>query len=169
MRREPQLSLSLGLLFPETEGGLQGYNRTWHRVQKARQQGQSRTGTLRLNCIMQTCTRNKIQPLVASDCTSGLGSGELILKILQVSLISSENHFSKWPMFKKIKKKKVTQSGITLRAQEKNIYILMVLRPYRNCHDYRTLGLYCFTYYVWDVMSWRQNPLKTAHKFCFFL
>lgn len=25
MRSEPQLSLSLGLLFPETEGGLQGY------------------------------------------------------------------------------------------------------------------------------------------------
>lgn len=124
------------------------HNRTWHSSAKARRQGQSRAGTLRLTCIMQTRTRNKIQPLVASDCTSGLGSGELILKILQVILISSENHFSKWPMFKKIKKKKVTQSGITLRAQGKNIYIFMVLRSYRNCHEYRILGLY----YVLHIM-----------------
>lgn len=135
------------------------HDRTWHRVQQKQddkdRQGQSRAGTLRLNCMMQTRTRNKIQPLVASDCTSGLGSGELILKILQVILISSENHFSKWPMFKKNKKESYTIWNSIKGSGKKYIYIHGSKIIQKLSRLPNTWIILCFTYYVWDIMSWR--------------
>lgn len=95
MRRQPQLSLSLGFLFPETEGGLQGYI-TGHDTEFSKSKTRTERGR-DAEAELHNANPHQEQDatLVASDCTSGLGSGERVLKILQVILISSENHFSK--------------------------------------------------------------------------
>lgn len=153
MRREPQLSLSLGLLFPETEGGLPGYI-TGHDTEFSR----SKTTRTEQGRDAEAELHNA-NPHQEQDPTSGCFWLHIWAGIWGAHSKNSSGDFDQqWePLdqclkndqcLKKIEKKKVTQSGITLRAQGKNIYIFMVLRSYRNCHDYRTLGLY----YVLHIM-----------------
>lgn len=101
---------------------------TGSKFSKRRQQGWDR---LRLNCKMQMPTPRTHSPLVAFDSAQLGWYLGLWASVLSQSpsgdLMGSENHFSKWPMFTKIKQKKVTRSGITLKAQEKK-KVFLVLR-----------------------------------------
>ncbi|ELK05852.1 hypothetical protein PAL_GLEAN10017340 [Pteropus alecto] len=65
-----QLSLSLALLFPETEGGLQGYITEHDITFSKRQPGRTRAGPrLRLNCMLRMPTPGASWNAFTSGCS----------------------------------------------------------------------------------------------------